>query len=580
ALFLSTKQIQEENLWRGNRKKETSVRLRDYVTNTIKKTSPSRSTPPAESRSLEREPVTYYEASKDKCWRSTMDSKLEALEHGTIERFKARLVILENQVEGINYNETFAPVSKMVIVRVFLAVAAIKQWELHQMDVHIAFLHGDLEEEVFMKLSRGSNKEAIETEREPVTYYEASKDKCWRSAMDSKLEALERNQTWTIKELPSNKKALGCKWVYKIKYKSDGTIERFKAQLVILENQVEGINYNETFAPVSKMVIMRVFLAVAAIKQWELHQMDVHIAFLHGDLEEEVFMKLSRGSNKGCPLIRRSLIGWLVYQGDSPVSWKTNRQHTILRSSAEAEYQSMALTTDEPKWLKGILKSLGLRKKYHLSLKNDMPPQNKMDDPNITLEEHRRLEEEKAQKSGKVINWEAAKYCKIWKHFKTLSLDESRSPNFDLFYDQEEYSKEKFIETMAETMEEYMSKTQSQYGLGVARPKIEDKDNFELIGQFLKELRTNTFSGSDHEDANEHIEKVLEIVDLIHIPNVTIDQVMLRAFPMSLTGAASHWLRNKPSLGRSKNKVSKQILPTCSYYKENRGDQQVLARTG
>ncbi|GJV92167.1 hypothetical protein Tco_1539980 [Tanacetum coccineum] len=72
-----------------------------------------------------------------------------------------------------------------------------------------------------------------------------------------------------------------------------------------------------------------------------------------------------------------------------------------------------------------------------------------------------------------------------------------------------------------------------------SRPKIEDNDNFELKGQFIKELRTNTFSGSDHKDANEHIEKVLEIVNLFHIPNITIDQVMLRAFPMSLTGAAS-----------------------------------------
>ncbi|GKC49227.1 hypothetical protein Tco_1071972 [Tanacetum coccineum] len=99
---------------------------------------------------------------------------------------------------------------------------------------------------------------------------------------------------------------------------------------------------------------------------------------------------------------------------------------------------------------------------------------------------------------------------------------------------------------MAETME-YMSKTQANYGSGVARPKIEDKDNFELKGQFLKELHDNTFSDSNHEDANEHIEKVLEIVDLFHIPNITIDQVMLRAFPMSLTRAASRWLRNKPS---------------------------------
>ncbi|GKC00567.1 hypothetical protein Tco_0986703 [Tanacetum coccineum] len=117
----------------------------------------------------------------------------------------------------------------------------------------------------------------------------------------------------------------------------------------------------------------------------------------------------------------------------------------------------------------------------------------------------------------------------------------NKSPDFNLRYDQE-FSEEEVAEIMAETMEQYMSKTRAEYGSGVARPKIDDKDNFELKGLFLKELRTNTFSGSDHEDANEHIEKVLEIVDLFHIPNITIDQVMLRAFPMSLTGAASRWL--------------------------------------
>ncbi|GKB02707.1 hypothetical protein Tco_0830796 [Tanacetum coccineum] len=100
---------------------------------------------------------------------------------------------------------------------------------------------------------------------------------------------------------------------------------------------------------------------------------------------------------------------------------------------------------------------------------------------------------------------------------------------------------------MAKTMEQYMSKTQTNYGSGVARPKIDNKDQFELKGQFLKELRENTFSGSDNEDANEHIEKVLEIVDLFHVPNITVDQLMLRVFPISLTGAASHWLRNEPT---------------------------------
>ncbi|GJX48313.1 zinc finger, CCHC-type containing protein [Tanacetum coccineum] len=129
------------------------------------------------------------------------------------------------------------------------------------------------------------------------------------------------------------------------------------------------------------------------------------------------------------------------------------------------------------------------------------------------------------------------------RHFKTLSLDELRSPDFNLLSDQE-YSEEEVAETMAETMEQYMSKTRADYVSGVAR---EDKDNFELKGQFLKELRTNTFSSSDHEDANEHIEKVLEIVDLFHILNVTIDQMMLRAFLMSLTEVASRWLRNEPT---------------------------------
>ncbi|GJW02017.1 retrovirus-related pol polyprotein from transposon TNT 1-94 [Tanacetum coccineum] len=131
--------------------------------------------------------------------------------------------------------------------------------------------------------------------------------------------------------------------------------------------------------------------------------------------------------------------------------------------------------------------------------------------------------------------------------YETPGLVESSSPELDLFSDIKEHSEEETTEIMTETMEQYMSKTRGNYGSGVVRPKINDKTHFELKGQYLKELRENTFSGSEHEDANEHIEKVLEIVDLFHIPEVTQDQVMLRVFPMSLTGAASRWLRNEPS---------------------------------
>ncbi|GJR27486.1 hypothetical protein Tco_1103718 [Tanacetum coccineum] len=100
---------------------------------------------------------------------------------------------------------------------------------------------------------------------------------------------------------------------------------------------------------------------------------------------------------------------------------------------------------------------------------------------------------------------------------------------------------------MTETMEKCMSKTRGDYGSGVTRPSINQDTHFELKGQFLKELHDNTLSGSEHKDANEHIEKVLEIVDLFHILKITQDQIMLRAFHVSLTGAASRWLRKQPS---------------------------------
>ncbi|GJU93444.1 hypothetical protein Tco_1318200 [Tanacetum coccineum] len=96
-------------------------------------------------------------------------------------------------------------------------------------------------------------------------------------------------------------------------------------------------------------------------------------------------------------------------------------------------------------------------------------------------------------------------------------------------------------------MEQYMTKTREDYGSGIVRPKFNDKAKFELKGQFLKELCENTFSGSDNEDANEHIERVLKIAGLFTIPDVTQDQLMLRIFPISLTGPASRWIRNEPA---------------------------------
>ncbi|KAJ4796665.1 Retroelement pol polyprotein-like [Rhynchospora pubera] len=132
--------------------------------------------------------------------------------------------------------------------------------------------------------------------------------------MKNEIDALERNETWTLEDLPSNKVAIGCKWVYRIKYHADGRVERYKTRLVALGNrQVQGVDFTETFAPVAKMVSVRTFLAVAAAKGWELHQMDVHNGDLHGDLHEEVYIRLPPGfapsqAGKVCRL-RKSIYG-------------------------------------------------------------------------------------------------------------------------------------------------------------------------------------------------------------------------------------------------------------------------------
>jgi hypothetical protein len=118
----------------------------------------------------------------------------------------------------------------------------------------------------------------------------------WEKAMATEHESLIKNQTWDLTALPPGKKPIGRKWVYKVKYKADGTLDKYIAQLVAKGfSQQEGIDYEETFAPTTKMSTIRLVLAMAAQFGWKVHQMDVKSAFLNGDLQEEVYMYQQQG---------------------------------------------------------------------------------------------------------------------------------------------------------------------------------------------------------------------------------------------------------------------------------------------
>lgn len=118
----------------------------------------------------------------------------------------------------------------------------------------------------------------------------------WKKAIQSELSALEANGTWTITSLPPRQKSISCRYVFKTKLKSDGNIDKYKARLVAKGyTQREGFDYQETFSPVAKLTIVRLFLSLASVHDWHLTQLDVHNAFLHGDLNEEIYIDLPPG---------------------------------------------------------------------------------------------------------------------------------------------------------------------------------------------------------------------------------------------------------------------------------------------
>jgi hypothetical protein len=145
-------------------------------------------------------------------------------------------------------------------------------------------------------LPRAYTASLVCNEIEPTSYTQAAKDVKWRAAMAEEFNALIKTGTWTLVPKTSSMNVVGAKWVFRIKRKADGCIERYKARLVAKGfHQREGVDFFETYSPVVKPITVRAMLSLAVSAGWDIKQVDVSNAFLHGHLQETVYMSQPPG---------------------------------------------------------------------------------------------------------------------------------------------------------------------------------------------------------------------------------------------------------------------------------------------
>ena len=444
----------------------------------------------------EHEPKHFREAVKEAKWVQAMNEELDALESnetweittlppgkvaigckwlyktkynadGSIDRYKSRLVVMGNrQKYGVDYEQTFAPVAKMATVRSLLAVASIKGWFVHQMDVKNAFLHGELQERVFMKFPPGysghGSRLQVQSQGENVSNTAQPTSVC--RLLKSLYGLKQAPRQWFAKlsnALKSNN-FIQSKSDYSLFTKHETgnftTILVYVDDLVIAGNNMQGITQAKEFLSsqfhMKDMGELRYFLGIEVdrmkggiflsqkkyvldlLQEYGLKNcrtlrlpMDTHLKltsetgdtlshpeeyqklvgkliyltltrpdiaytvhvlskFMHNPttvhlqaskrvlrylagapgqgilLANHSQAKLSAYCDSdwaGCPSTRRSTTGFCILLGGSPISWKSKRQSVVARSTAEAEYRSIAMTVCEVMWLKQLLKDLGVK---------------------------------------------------------------------------------------------------------------------------------------------------------------------------------------------------------------------------
>lgn len=424
------------------------------------------------------EPKTFKQAMQTKVWKNAMGSEVDALEEngtwamedlppgkqaigskwvykikhnadGTIERYKAWLVALGNkQVEGVDYGETFAPVAKMEIVRLFLEVVAGNNWPVHQMDVQNAFLHGDLEEEVYMKPPPGfhttDDKKVCRLRKS--LYGLKQSPRCWfgkltislreygfvQSLSDYSLFTFDKGgiqiriliyvddmivasnssgaldifkrylaSCFKMKDLGPVKYFLGIEVSrgskgfylsqrkYALEIVSEAGLLGAKPATFPLEQNHNLALSTSTLLPqpeqYRRLIGRLIYLSatrpdltycVHVLAQFMQTPREDHwqaalrvVRYIKGTagqgilLQAKTIFQISGWCDSDwstCPLTRRSVTGYFVQVGDSPISWKSKKQETVSLSSAEAEYRAMAFLTKELLWMKRLLTDLGI----------------------------------------------------------------------------------------------------------------------------------------------------------------------------------------------------------------------------
>ena len=170
---------------------------------------------------------------------------------------------------------------------------------------------------------------------EPQTYKEAMTSPeapFWKEAINREVESILQNHTWELVDIPPGNKPIGYKWIFKRKLKAYGSIDKYKARLVAKGyRQKEGLDYFDTYSPVSKITSIRMLIAIASLNNMEIHHMDVKTVFLNGELDEEIYMEQPEGfvvqgqENKVCKLVKS-----LYVLKQAPKQWHEKFDHTML----------------------------------------------------------------------------------------------------------------------------------------------------------------------------------------------------------------------------------------------------------